>query len=184
MRKIIVFTAVLSCASAAAFAQQKQSVSLFLSDVMQTRTDRQAGSWPSGFGIAFERRLAERWSVQGAVAIERHHSYSYVVEDNGAITFVDRARLRTVPIDLTARYHWLNDTRWKPYLGFGAHYVAAPSADARFRYRNHFDGEVNGGTLFMFSRTFGVVLDGRVIAGTREPYDQPLKISFGAAWRF
>jgi len=165
-------------------AQQTQTASFFLSDVMQNQTDRKTGQWPSGFGASYERMLGPRWSVQGAVALEHHRSYPYIVEDDGSITFVDRERLQTVPIDLTARYHWLNDTRWKPFLGVGAHYVAAPNADARFRYHSHVDGEINGGTLFMFTPAFGAMLDGRVIVGTREPYDQPFRVSFGASWRF
>ncbi|HYU23869.1 MAG TPA: OmpW family outer membrane protein [Thermoanaerobaculia bacterium] len=183
MRKIVVLIALVASV-ASVYAQQTQTTSLFLSDIMQTTTDRQTGQWPSGFGVSYERMFAPRWSVQAAVAVERHRSYSYVVEDNGAITFVDRARLQTVPIDVTARHHWPNDTRWKPYLGFGAHYVAAPGADARFRYRNHLDAEVDGGTFFMLTPAFGVMLDGRVILGDREPYDQPFKVSLGVSWRF
>jgi outer membrane protein W len=183
MRNVVVLAVLISLVCAVGNAQQ-QTFSLFLSDVMQTRTDRVTESWPSGFGASYERMLAPRWSVQGAIAVERHSSYPYVVEDNGSITLVDPSRLRTVPIDVTARYHWPNDTRWKPYLGFGAHYVAAPNADARFRYRNHLDAELEGGTLFMFNRSLGLMLDGRVLGGDREPYEQPFKVSFGLSWRF
>jgi outer membrane protein W len=183
MRKAVIFIAAVFVCSAAS-AQKKQTFSLFLSDVMQTQTDRVSESWPSGFGVAYERMLAPRWSVQAAVAVEHHGSYPYIVEDNGAITFVDRERLQTIPIDLTARYHWVNDTRWKPYLGFGAHYIAAPNADARFRYKSHLDAQLNGGTLFMFTPTLGAMLDARVLGGDREPYEQALKLSFGLSWRF
>lgn len=184
MRKVLILAALVSFVPTLAFAQQTQTASFFLSDVMQTQTDRVTGSWPSGYGLSYERMIAPRWSVQAAVAFERHHSYPYVVEDNGSITFVDPERLQTFPIDVTARYHWPNDTRWKPFLGFGAHYIAAPNADPRFRYRRHVDAELEGGTLFMFTQSFGVVLDGRVIGGDREPYDQPFHVSFGATWRF
>jgi outer membrane protein W len=184
MRKMIVLVALVSSVSSLAHAQQRHTISFFLSDVIQSQTDRHTEQWPSGFGVAFERMFAPRWSVRGSVAVERHHSYPYVVEDNGAITLVDRVRLQTVPIEVTARYHWLNDTRWKPYLGLGAHYVAAPNADRRFRYQNHLDGEINGGTLFMLNPAFGVMLEGRVLAGDREPYDQPFKVSLGVSWRF
>jgi len=183
MRKIVVLIALVASV-ASVYAQQTQTTSLFLSDIMQTTTDRQTGQWPSGFGVSYERMFAPRWSVQGSVAVERHRSYAYVVEDNGAITLVDRVRLQTVPIDVTARYHWLNDTRWKPYLGLCAHYVASPNADRRFRYQNHLDGEINGGTLFMLNPAFGVMLEGRALVGDREPYDQPFKVSLGFDWRF
>jgi hypothetical protein len=184
MRKVIVFLTLVFSVSSLAHAQQTRTASFFLSDVIQSQTDRRTEQWPGGFGVAFEQTFAQRWSVQGAVAVERHRSYPYVVEDDGSITLVDRVWLQTVPIDVTARYHWLNDTRWKPYLGLGAHYVAAPNADRRFRYQNHLDGEIGGGTLFMFNPAFGVMLDGRVLVGDREPYDQPFKVSLGVTWRF
>lgn len=184
MRKVIVFAALIALVCTVAHAQQKQTVSFFLSDINQTSTDRQSGQWPSGFGVSYERMFPSNWSLEAAVAVERHYSYSYIVEDNGLITFVDRERLQTVPIDVTARYHWPNETRWKPYLGFGAHYLAAPNADSRFRYRNHLEGEVNGGTRFMLTPAFGLLLDGRVFVGDRDSYDQPVKVSLGVSWRF
>jgi len=185
MRNVVVLAALISLVCVVGNAQQQQQTfSLFLSDVMQSQTDRVTESWPSGFGASYERMLATRWSVRGAVAVERHSSYPYVVEDNGSITLVDSSHLRTVPIDVTARYHWPTDTRWKPFLGVGAHYVAAPNADARFRYRNHFDAEIEGGTQFMLNRSLGLMIDGRVLGGDREPYDQPVKVSFGLSWRF
>lgn len=182
MRRVIVMLVLLVCVGAN--AQQTQTVSFFMSDLMQTETDRRTGQWPSGFGVSYERMFGPRWSAQAAVAVEHHESYPYLVEDDGSITFVDRVRLQTVPLDLTARYHWPNDTRWKPFLGFGAHYVAAPSADRRFRYQSRFGGEVTGGTLFMFTPSFGAMVDGRVFIATHESYEPPLRVSFGASWRF
>src|ERR1043165_8482290 len=150
MRKIVEF-AVIALVCSAAYAQQTQTLSLFRSGV-----DEQAG-----YGISYEQMFAPRWSVQAAVAVERHHSYGYVVEDNGAIAMVEPERLRTVPIDLTAPYHRPNDTRWKPFLGIGAHYVAAPDADPRFHYRNHLQTAFNGGTLFMLTHNLALMPDGR-----------------------
>jgi outer membrane protein W len=173
MRKIVGFV-VTAFACCAASAQQTQTLSAFVSN----NTDE-----PS-YGISYERMFAPRWSVQAAVAVERHHSYGYVVEDNGAIAMVEPERLRTVPIDLTAGYHWPNDTRWKPFLGIGAHYVAAPDADPRFRYRNHLHPAINGGTLFMLTHNLGLMLDGRIYLGDHEPYDDNLKTSIGLSWRF
>ena len=184
MRKVIVLVAVVASVCSAAYAQRNQTVSFFLSDINQTATDRQYEQWPSGFGVAYERMFPSRWSVQAAVAVEHHYSYDYVIVGDGVIMLIERKHLQTVPIDLTARYNWQNETRWKPYIGIGAHYVAAPSADARFRYRNRLDGEINGGTLFMLTPAFGLMLDGRAFVGDQEPYEQSLKVSFGASWRF
>ena len=173
MRSVVVLVVVLA-ASSAAYAQQTQTLSLFRSDIDE----------PGGYGVSYERMFAPRWSVQASVAVEHHRSYEYVYEDNGAITLVPRERLRTMPIDLVARYHWLNDTRWKPYIGLGAHYVAAPDADRRFRYRNHLEAGINGGTLFMLTHDLGLMLDGRIYAGNHESYDQSPRTSIGLSWRF
>jgi len=173
MRMVVVLVVALS-ASSAAHAQQTQTLSIFRSDLDES----------GGVGVSYERMFAPRWSVQAAVAVEHHHSYNYVVEDNGAITLVPRERLKTMPIDLTVRYHWLNETRWKPYLGLGAHYVAAPDADPRFRYRNHLEAAINGGTLFMLTHDLGLMLDGRIYLGSHESYDQSPRTSIGLSWRF
>lgn len=184
MRKLLLVAALVLLGAAQARAQQNQTASFFLSDVMQTETDRRTGQWPSGFGVSYERMFGPRWSVQAAAAVEHHKSYPYLVEDDGSITLVDRVRLQTVPLDLTARYHWPNDARWKPFLGFGAHYVAAPNADRRFRYQSRLGGEITGGTLFMFTPSFGATLEARGVIATHESYEPPLRVSFGASWRF
>ena len=181
MRKVLVLVMALVFAIPTAVLAQ-QTFSVFLTDINQT-SDR-VNPWPGGFGVSFERMFAERLSLQGAVAYERHRTYTYVVEDNGSITPVPRENLRTLPIEVTARYHWLNDTRFKPYLGLGVHYVAAPNTDARFRYQDHVDGLVGGGFVFMLKPSLGLLLEGRAIVGDREPYDPPFKVAAGVSWRF
>ena len=182
MRKLLVL-AVLALLPAAALAQPKQTVSLFLAGVNRYSQDAR---WPAGFGIELERMFAQRLSIDAAVAYERHVSYPYVIDESGFVDVVPRAHLHTVPIDVTARYHWLNETRWKPYLGVGAHYVAAPHIhlDPGFGYQDHIDGEVDGGVVFLLKPALGVMLNGRVMAGDRESYDANFKVSAGVSWRF
>lgn len=184
MRKALLFAAVCSLLSTVALAQQKQSLSIFVSDLSYTKRSTDNGQWGGGVGVAFERMFSERLALQGAIAYERHRTYPYLVEDDGSITQVEARRLNIVPIDLTARYHFVNDTRWKPYIGLGAHYVAAPNVDRRFRYQNHLDGAVDGGTTFLLTPSFGLLLNARMLVGDREPYDEQFKISAGLSWRF
>ena len=183
MRKVMVLVAIVSLIPAALLAQPKQAFSLFAVGVNSGSQDEQR---PVGFGIAYGRMLTQRFSLGAAIAYERHFSYPYVVDVSGFINVVPKSHLRTVPVDVTARYHWLNGTRWKPYIGAGAHYVAAPKVhlDPGFGYRNHIDGEVDGGVAFMFTPALGVMLDGRVIGGERETYDPIFRISAGLSWRF
>ncbi len=113
-----------------------------------------------------------RISGQIAVALEQHRSYPYVVEANGAITPVEPIDLRTYPIDATARYHFLTDTRWKPFIEAGLHYVGAPTPESV------------GGVVLQIRRSFGIMLEGKLLLGDREPYDPLLRASVGLSWRF
>ena len=181
MRKVLVLVALALSIPAILVAQPKQTLSLFAAGV-NSQDDRR----PAGFGVSYDRTLTPRLSLDAAIAYERHLSYPYVVDVGGFVDLVPRSSLRTAPIDLTARYHWLNDTRWKPYLGGGAHYVAAPKVhlDPGFNYRNHFDAEVDGGVVFMVTPALGVMLNSRVIGGDHETYDPVLRVSAGLSWRF
>ena len=181
MRKVLVLVGLVLSIPATLLAQPAQTVSLFAAGVNSQDDQR-----PAGFGLSYDRMLTRRLSLDAAVAYERHLSYGYVVDVGGFINVVPPAHLRTVPIDLTARYHWLNETRWKPYLGAGAHYVAAPKVhlDPGFNYQNHLDGEVDGGVAFMLTPALGVMLDGRVIGGKYETYDPIFRVSAGLSWRF
>src|SRR2546423_1790769 len=123
MRKVLVLVALVWSIPAALLAQPKQTLSVFAAGVNTSSQDERR---PAGFGIAYDRMLNQRLSLDAAIAYERHVSYPYVVDVGGFVDIVPRAHLRTVPVDVTARYHWLNETRWKPYIGAGAHYVAAP----------------------------------------------------------
>ncbi len=183
MRKVLVLVVLVLSIPVALIAQPKQTFSLFAAGV---NTGSQDDGRPAGFGIAYDRMLTQRVSLDAAIAYERHFSYPYVVDVSGFINEVPRAHLRTVPIDVTARYHWLNETRWKPYLGFGAHYVAAPKVhlDPGFGYQNHVNPVLDGGVAFMVTPSIGVVLDNRVIGGDHETYDPVFRVSAGLTWRF
>ena len=183
MRNGLVLIALVWSVPTALFAQPKQTLSVFAAGVNSSAQDQQR---PAGLGISYDRMLTPRLSLDAAIAFERHFSYPYVVDIGGFIDVVPRSRLRTVPIDLTARYHWLNDTRWKPYIGGGAHYVSAPKVhlDPGFGYQSHVNGEVDGGVVFMLTPALGAMLDGRVIGGDRETYDPIFRISAGLSWRF
>jgi outer membrane protein W len=167
-----------------AFAQKKNEFSIFVSDA-NVSYSRDQGTRGSGSpGLAFDRMVTPRISAQIAVAYERHHTYSYIVNPNGTFTQVPPLPFTTYPIDLSARYHFLNDTRWKPYLGLGLRYVRQPHISYQFRYRDHVGPEIVGGTAFQLTKSFGLVLDGKAYLGDREQYDSQLKSSFGLFWRF
>lgn len=169
--------------TSAALAQEKSEFSVFLSDIAGTGIGRVHRY--GGLGASFSRMLTPHVSAQVSVASEVHRSYPYFVGFDGTILPATQQDIRTWPVDFVARYHWLNDTRWKPYLGAGLRYVAAPhGVDPGFRYQDHLNAQVVGGLEFLVRPNFGITLDAKQIVGSRETYDPELKFSAGVNWRF
>ena len=170
--------------ASSAFGQQKNEFQVFVSNLAVSWTSNDGTHGSAGFGLAYRREFTPRFSTQLAVTTEHHETYDYVVEPNGSFRDVPAQSFHTYPIDLTGRYDFVNDTRWKPYLGGGLRYVAAPNVDTAFGYSNHVGAEIIGGTAFRITPKFGLVLDGKVNFGDHESYDVPFKTSFGLLWRF
>jgi len=165
-----------------AFAQRENNFSVFLYQAGVATSDNNR-HWYSNYGAAFESSLTRHFSAQFSVGSEQHSSRPYVVDETGYINQVPAVRFRTYPIDLTARYRFVNDTRWKPYIGAGARYVSAPHVDSMFGYSNRWTPEVTGGVIYQL-RHLGIVVDGKALLGDHEYYDSVFKTSFGVSWRF
>jgi outer membrane protein W len=182
MRKSRLLVIALLLIAPAVFAQRQNTFSVFFNQFGMTASE-QNKRWYANYGAAFESSLTPHFSAQISVGSERHNSYSYVVDETGYINQVAPVRFRTYPIDLTARYRWVNETRFKPYLGLGARYVAAPHVDSMFGYTNRVTPELVGGVVYQL-RHLGIVADGKVLLGDHEYYDAAFKTSIGLSWRF
>ena len=112
----------------AAFAQQRNDFTVFVSNFGVSTS--QNTRWHVDYGAAVNTSFTPRFSAQLSVTSEQHHTYPYVVDSSGYINQVDPVSFHTYPIDLTAHYRFINDTRWKPFLGAGVRYVAAPAVDS------------------------------------------------------
>jgi outer membrane protein W len=183
MRKSRLFVIALLFIAPSVFAQKERSFSVFISEFRMSSSSSTGRHWYSDYGAAFENSFTPRLSVQLSVASEHHQSYPYVVDNTGYINQVPAVSFRTYPIDVTARYRFVNASRWKPFLGLGARYVAAPHVDSMFGYRNRFSPEAVGGVVFQL-RHFGVAFEGKALVGDRENYDTALRTSVGLNWRF
>lgn len=168
----------------AAFAQQPNQLSVFLSNPWIGYGSPSGVKASSGIGLSFARMFTPRVSAQLAVASEAARTYPYIVTTQGDIASVTSRSFHVYPVDLTVRYHFLNDTRWKPFLGLGDHYVGAPNVGSEFGYRNHLGGLLIGGSEFQIGRSFGLLLDGRAVFGKHEPYDVSSRVNVGFNWRF
>jgi outer membrane protein W len=182
MRKSGLFVIALLFIAPAVFAQRQNNFTVFLNQfgLEESNTGRH---WYSSYGAAFESSFTPHFSAQISVGSEQHRSFPYVVDETGYINQVTPVRFRTYPIDLTARYRWVNETRFKPYIGLGARYVAAPHVDSMFGYTNRVTPELVGGVVYQL-RHLGIVADGKVLLGDHEYYDSAFKTSIGLNWRF
>ncbi len=182
MRKSRLFVFALLFIAPAVFAQRENNFSVFLNQ-FGLEASNKGRHWNSSYGAAFESSFTPHFSAQLSVGSEQHHSFPYVVDETGFINDVTPVKFRTYPIDLTARYRFVNETRWKPYIGAGARYVAAPHVDSMFGYTNRVTPELVGGVIFQL-RHLGIVADGKVLLGDHEYYDSAFKTSLGLNWRF
>jgi outer membrane protein W len=169
------------CLAHSTSAQQRHELSLFGSH-------SDAGYHAAyGYGAAFSESWTPRISTAIAIGVDEA-----TVCVGGS--FLERPctqfKLRTRPIDLSARHHFLNETRWKPYVGLGLRYLPAPHLTAEQRaavghpYSDHVSPEVVGGVELIVVPSFGITVDGKQLLSNREPYDSFFKLSAALNWRF
>ena len=176
MRKFGSLTVGLLLICSSAFAQQKRELTIFISDISYLSNTFSKTHWYGGVGLAYSTFFTPHVSGEIAAAVEEHRSHT-----NIGVTPVT---LRTYPIDLSARYHFFTESRWKPYLGLGVRHVDAPHGDPGFRYFNHVNPQIVGGVEYLVKPSIGITLDGKQIVGERATYDPWLKVSLGLNWRF
>ena len=181
MTAAVVFSLMIA---SAAFGQQKNEFQVFASNPFVGYSSSTGTETSAGLGLAYKRVITPKFSAQIGVTTEHHNTYPYVVNPDGSFRDVNSVGFHTYPIDLTARYDFVNETRWLPYLGAGVRYVGAPNVDQAFGYKNHLGMELTGGTEFRITHSFGLVLDGKVYFGSHEAYDENWKPSLGVLWRF
>ncbi len=182
MMRIAAWVAVLAfCLAHEASAQQRHELSLFGSH-------SDAGYHAAyGYGAAFSESWTPRFSTVIAVGVD-----DATVCVGGS--FLERPctqiKLRTRQVDLSAHYRFLNETRWKPYVGPGLRYLPAPHLTAEQRaavghpYSDHVSPEVVGGVELIVVPAFGITVEGKQLVGHREPYDSLFKLSAALNWRF
>lgn len=171
-----------------AFAQQKNSMSVFYSNPSLFLNSGYGGRPDGGVGLAIDHAFSPVFSVEVAVADERYTLLRSSGAVNGFPTFQTKS-VRVFPFDATAKYHFFTDSRWKPYAGLGLRYVSTQEAGGgRFipGYRMYsLDPEVAGGVVFQFRPHLGLVLDAKQLLGNRDMRSDPaFKLSAGFHWRF
>jgi outer membrane protein W len=193
MRKTVVVAISLLFVVASAFAQQSSrsnSVSVFISDPSLGWTKTEGTSASAGYGLALDHMFTNRFSVELSLTRQRE-AYSFTsIGGNGAAirtTTTDTA----YPFDAVASYHFLTDSRWRPYVGAGLRYVSetyrGQSTLGAYGVTMHqVDPELAAGVIFQLRPSLGLRFDAKqVIGSTRsDRVDRAFKASVGLAFRF
>ena len=186
MHRLAVITAVLLLLSVPAVAQQSRdnSLSVFVSDPSFSASGHQT-NLEGGFGVAISRMFSDRFSVELSAASESHRTVRSVLTD-GVVSF-QSLRVWTHPVDVTARYHFLTDGRWKPYVGTGMRYVTVRNSYSNGRESDlrMIEGELSGGVVFQVRPELGIFFDAKQVLGSGSNRADPaFKPSLGLSWRF
>ena len=172
--------AVLLLAALPLVAQDKTNrLSVFVTDPGFGFSEGNGSSWDGGLGVAFEKRFGMRWSGEVAVGREEYTA-------SGIFPGSLQYDVVSYPVDVTARYHFGNSyLRWRPYLGAGAHWVNGPDTPVG-PLDDRFSPVVIGGLDFNMTERWSLRADAKHLVrdDASEPYDETLKISIGAGFRF
>lgn len=179
------FIALLFLGAAASTAGADDRISAFVSDVAH------------GTGAAYSHAWSPRWSTELSAAVERRNARIAVFPTSGQ-PFTEVAKVRSYPIDLMMSYHFLNESRWSPYVSAGVHYIRAPSGVLRYPnsifplpvssgrpYDNRTSAQFGGGVTFAITPHLGLRFDLKQQLGTETvPFDSLTRGSVGLSWRF
>ena len=181
MRKVAFIVAILNAAAAVTHAQ-RNAIAVFVNEAADSARAATA------YGAAYSYSFTPRFSTDVAISVNPD-----VVSCTGGILTPERCTrfdVRTYPVDVTGRFHFLNDTRWKPYLGAGVRYVAAPHLSleqqqiAGGRYSDRADAEIVGGLDMLINRSFGASVEVDALFRNALDYDSALKVAARLSWRF
>jgi len=178
MRKSIVIAVSLLFVVASAFAQQRatpaNTVSVFVSDAMVSYSSSSGSRLDVSYGAAFRHMFNRHISAELSVTSQPARRYFSTFVVGGQPTGQPTVTSSTVhfhPIDASVSYHFLTDSRWKPYVGGGMRYLnnsviltGGPLGDQRLTTRT-VDPEISGGVVFQFRPTLGLRFDAKQIIG-------------------
>jgi outer membrane protein W len=190
MRKSIVVAVSLLFLVAPAFAQHpahSNTVSVFVSDLTLSQSRSSGASLDAGYGAAFDHMFNDRLSGEVSVTSERQRRTFGSLSATGALTLFTRSNT-IYPVDANVSYHFLTNSRWKPYAGVGMRYVSFTSTEfsPSGRTWRTVNPEVSGGITFQFRPNLGLRFDAKQILGGDQSIiaDPAFKASVGLSFRF
>jgi outer membrane protein W len=218
MRRNLVAAGLLSlCAftvSADDLRQGSKQLSLFVTDPSFTESSSTGSNVSGGTGLAFSYVFARQWSAQLSVAAQEHKEvitrFTTILVDpqTGTTVFAPVTtveKVHTYPVELLARYHFLNGSRWTPFLGAGVRYVQAPDGAYGLpaaippptiggpptffsngpTYHDRTSAEVAGGVALRITPAVSLDIEARrLLRSEGVRYDPINRAVIGVSWRF
>jgi len=217
MRRNVLAAVLLVCtftASAQELRKGTKQLSVFLTEPSFTESSSTGSNVGGGAGIAFSYVFAPRWSAQVSVAAQEHRDVftrftTLITGPRGIVTYVPVTSVETVrtyPVELLAKYHFENGSRWTPFLGAGMRYVGAPnvpsstfgivptpvpgapgviSLDNGSHFGTRMSAEVAGGVALRLTPSVSLDLEGRrLLRSDGVAYDPVNRAVIGVSWRF
>jgi outer membrane protein W len=155
----------------------KQQFSFFVSPQGVAHSDTTGTDFSGGVGLSWSAFWTKRVSTELSVAKERSYESALVGQ-----AFIEN-HVTTYPIDALAQYHFLNGSKWRPYVGAGIRYVERQtSVFAPTESRTSF--EINGGVVWQFAPHWGLKFDARQLLREDSFYDHSSKGSIGFSWSY
>ena len=166
-------------------AQQlpKTQISAYFTPQFIAHSDSAGTLFNGGFGAALNVFWSQRFSTELSVGAEQAYYSLHPVEEP-ASSAIERFRVESYPVDLVARFHFINSTKWLPYIGGGLRYVDAPSVDSRVPVQSRTSAEITGGVIYHFSPRWGLRMDVKQLLTSSEFYDTGTKGAVGLSWNF
>jgi outer membrane protein W len=193
MRKSMVMAISLLIVVAPAFAQEParaNTVSVFISDLTVSHTSSTGTDVDVAYGAAFDHMFSQRVSAELSVTRQRTRESVTIFSPGGQAAFASFTNT-LYPVDATVSYHFLTDSRWKPYIGGGARYISGTTRNDSifnsYRVSTHsLDPEISGGVTFQFRPTLGLRFDAKQTLGNGNSVvgDSSLNVSVGLSFRF
>ena len=193
MQRSMIVAVSLLLFAASAFAQQpsrSNSVSVFVSDLSFIYSSTNGTRFDAAYGASLAHMFSNRFSGELSVTSEHTRAFVTTFDPSGAPTTSTFSK-RVYPIDANLSYHFLTDSRWKPYVGGGLRYLSdsvrgfGPLGDYHIATRS-VNPEVSGGITFQFNPKVGLRFDVKEILGGQASSLTNLdtKSSVGLTFRF
>lgn len=189
MRKALLLSAVLLL-STAALADDRGAtrIAVMATDINYSWSENTGTRADAGVTLALSHRFGEKWGLEASYGFERGYDVSTTFHEVAPGSYVvDRKRVSfdLRPLDVVGQFFIpTGSSRWKPYVGVGAHYVRNERPDLQTT-SIVVTSQVNAGSILNLTPRFGLRFDGKFLIGPSRPqWDDQVKLGVGLSVRF